>query len=153
MYVWIVKLKTKNNVEIPLESKYNQHKINNVTFIDNPKSPYSSSMDRVTIPDGVTEIPSYALDNFVYLNRVSIPNSVTKINNFAFSGCRNLSTINIPENVTNIGVESFKGCTAIRNLIIPDTIERIGTNAFKNVQHIEYNGNLTGAPWGANSMN
>ena len=45
----------------------------------------------ITIPDGVTAIPSYAFCNCSGLTSITIPDSVTSIGDEAFSGCRNLT--------------------------------------------------------------
>lgn len=47
------------------------------------------------IPEGVTEIYSYAFSNCIGLTSIVIPNSVTKIGPDAFSGCTNLKSLTI----------------------------------------------------------
>ena len=65
--------------------------------------------------------------------KIIIPNSVKIIKRNAFSGYRQLENL--------------------KTIIIPDSVTEIGSGAFYNIQHIEYHGSASGAPWGAKSMN
>ena len=67
----------------------------------------------ITIPDGVTEIPSYAFYKCTGLTSITIPNSVTSIGSNAFSGCRGLTSITIPNSVKSIGNDAFSDCTGL----------------------------------------
>ncbi len=64
----------------------------------------------ITIPDGVTAIPSSAFRGFTGLTIVSIGNSVTSIGGSAFEDCTGLTSITIPASVTSIGSSAFSGC-------------------------------------------
>lgn len=56
---------------------------------------YSScwGLEKLTIPDGITEIPDYAFDGQGNLVEVTIPGSVTHIGSGAFVDCQNLTDI------------------------------------------------------------
>ncbi len=56
---------------------------------------YNGSGSNVVIPDGVTEIGSYAFDNCSTITSITIPENVTSIGNNAFLGCGSLSTITV----------------------------------------------------------
>ncbi len=84
---------------------------------------------------------------------LAIPDSVKCINDYAFYGCNTLRKVSIPSTVDSIGTYAFALCTGITSLHIPVKISKIGYNAFSLVNHIVYNGELTGAPWGAIHMN
>ncbi len=67
-----------------------------------------------------------------------------------------IETIIIPNSVKIIKRNAFSGYRQLENLktiIIPDSVTEIGSGAFYNIQHIEYHGSASGAPWGAKSMN
>ena len=78
---------------------------------------------------------------------------VTGIGNKAFAGCTQLDSINIPESIEAIGIEAFANCTGTVSIVIPNTVDSIGYNAFLNVKNIVYEGNATGSPWGALTVN
>ena len=57
----------------------------------------------ITIPDGVTAIPSSAFSWCSSLTSVTIGGSVTSIGDWAFSSCTGLTSITISDSVTSIG--------------------------------------------------
>ena len=59
-----------------------------------------------------------------------MPNGVTNIGTFAFSDCRNLTSINIPEGVTSIEGSAFSGCQKLTSIKIPASVTSMGQNAF-----------------------
>ena len=86
----------------------------------------------ITIPNGVTEIPSYAFRGCSSLTSITIPNSVTSIGSSAFSGCTGLTSVTIPDSVTSIGSSTFYNCSGLTSIIIPDSVTSIGYFAFYN---------------------
>ena len=97
----------------------------------------------VTIPDGVTSIPSYAFRNCSGLTNMTIPDSVTSIGSSAFEGCSGLTSIYYAGHVA-----SWCGISGLGNLmsssrtlyidenkieghlVIPDSVTSIGNSAF-----------------------
>ena len=76
---------------------------------------------------------SYA--GHLYLNNkeitdLVIPNGITEVPSYAFCGCSSLSTVVIPEGVTSIGSQSFYDCRGMTNITIPNTVNNIGTYTF-----------------------
>lgn len=61
---------------------------------------------KVVIPEGVTEIQSYAFANLTSLEEVQLPSTLKKIGLGAFYGCTSLKTVNF-ENVQFINKEAF----------------------------------------------
>ena len=86
----------------------------------------------VTIPDGVTIIPSSAFEDCTSLTSITIPDSVTSIGNGAFHHCTGLTSVTIPDSVTSIGVSAFSGCNGLTSVTIPDSVTSIGSYAFLN---------------------
>ena len=85
----------------------------------------------ITIPNGVTAIPSYAFALCSSLTSVTNPNSVTSIGNDAFRGCTGLTSMTIPDSVTSIGEGAFSGCTGLTSVTIPNSVTSIGNDAFR----------------------
>jgi hypothetical protein len=73
------------------------------------KNPYSSSLTKMVVPDGITVIDESAFEGFENLRSVKIPASVIGIGSFAFKSCRNLSEVNISKS-TQLGKDCFDGC-------------------------------------------
>ena len=70
----------------------------------------------ITIPDGVTEIPSYAFSGCSSLISITIPDSVISIGGGAFRDCSGLISVTIPGSVGAIGDYAFYGCSKLRNI-------------------------------------
>lgn len=84
----------------------------------------------VEIPNGVTEIGSFAFSGCKSLKEVIIPNSVTKIGSYSFDGCESLKSIKLPDSVTTIEDSAFSGCNNIESVVIPNSVTKIGYGAF-----------------------
>ena len=75
-------------------------------------TPAQASLKEVTMPAGITYIPSNWFQGFKALTSVSIPKNVTSINPFAFEGS-GLTAVKIRENVAVIGTSAFENCAAL----------------------------------------
>ena len=74
----------------------------------------------ITIPDGVTAIPSSAFSWCSSLTSVTIGGSVTSIGDWAFSSCTGLTSITISDSVTSIGKFAFYNCNKFQDIYITD---------------------------------
>ena len=101
-----------------------------VTSIGSYAFYYCTALINVIIPDSVTSIGSYAFYNCTSLMNVTIPDSVTSIGSYAFYSCTSLMNVTIPDSVTSIGSYAFSGCTSLTNIVIPDSVTSIGSYAF-----------------------
>ena len=89
-----------------------------------------SSLERVTLPNGLTNIGWRMFSGCSNLTNVVIPDTVTFIDESAFDYCLSLTSVNIPDSVTKIGSSAFGGCASLANVIIPDGVTEIGDYAF-----------------------
>jgi len=87
-------------------------------------------IEKVTIPDSVTEIRYAAFYRCNKLTDVFIPDSVAVIGNSAFANCNNLKNVTIPESVSKIEKKAFYGCSSLMDISISDNITSIGSDAF-----------------------
>ena len=81
------------------------------------------------IPNGVTEIKSYAFYSYFGLTSLEIPNSVTTIGGSAFYKCSGLTSIRIPDSVVEIGDHAFRQCR-LEAVVIGRNVTTIGMGAF-----------------------
>ena len=98
---------------------------------------FCSSLESVTIPDGVTKIGDDAFADCLDLKSITIPNSVTSIGYHAFDACRNLESITIPDSVTSIETGAFRGCRSLKSVTIPSSIINYGDAIFINCEGLE----------------
>ena len=99
----------------------------------------------ITIPDGVTAIPSFAFKGCKGFTSITIPDSVTRIGNYAFKYCSNLQDIYITDigawcNISGLGNLMGYGSSnkklyinneLVTSITIPDGVTNIGGSAFK----------------------
>ena len=85
----------------------------------------------INIPNGITEINSWAFANCGNLQSVTIPNSVTNIESNAFRNCGKLTSITIPNSVTSIGGSAFRNCVNLTSITIPNSVTSIETMTFE----------------------
>jgi hypothetical protein len=83
---------------------------------------YGSGIRHITIPDGVTTIPSLAFAGCYALKSVSIPDSVISIGTSAFMNCYNLTDVELPPNITRIQTSLFKNCRSLTSINFPGNI-------------------------------
>lgn len=89
-----------------------------------------SSLNNITIPEGVTSIWSFAFYNCSSLSSIMLPAGVTYIGHSTFSGCSRLSSITLPAGVTYIGRYAFQGCSRLSSITIPASVTSISGDAF-----------------------
>ena len=89
-----------------------------------------SSLKKIEIPEGVTEIPSYAFNGCDYLEEVVLPSTLTRIGECAFYGCSGLKAIEIPESVSAMGNSAFQGCSGLSEIVLPGALETIPYYSF-----------------------
>ena len=90
-----------------------------------------SKLEKVIIPDSVTEIGNSAFAYCDNLTTVRMEDSVTKIGWRAFGSCMKLTDIRLSNALTEIdGVIAY--CKALERLTLPASLEKLGEHAFEH---------------------
>lgn len=108
-----------------------------------------SSIRKVVISPGCTEIGEGTFFVCENLQTMELPEGLLRIGEEVFLDCENLQEINLPKGLQEIGANAFSLCKNLK-LLIPDSVTEIGENAFEDVPCIIYNGPaLSEDNWGA----
>lgn len=86
----------------------------------------------VEIPESVTTICDEAFEDCASLKSIVIPDSVISIGKFAFSGCDNLETIKLSKNLRCLARGIFSDSSKLKNVEIPSKVKAINTYAFSD---------------------
>jgi hypothetical protein len=89
-------------------------------------------LERIIIPETVTNIGEWAFEGCAALFSVTIPGSVATIQTGTFDQCNNLTMLIISNGVTSIDDEAFLVCSSLTNVAIPDSVQTLGAYAFEN---------------------
>lgn len=115
-----------------------------VTSIGNWAFYDCSSLESITIPEGVASIGHYAFHKCASLESITLPASITSIEDATFYECPSLTSVTIPDSVTSIGPSAFCGCTNLSAVSIPESVTSICESAFyecANLSTVYYDSN------------
>ncbi len=118
---------------------------------DEDMEPYSifkncTSLEKISLPSGITKIPTYMFSGCSSLKTVSLPSNLLRIGDFAFNSCKALTEISLPDSVDLIGRRAFSYCSSLESIKLPERLQKIGSNAFEkciSLQEIELPESLT----------
>ena len=93
---------------------------------------YTSSIEHVLLPEGLTTIGEHAFWGFAALAEITIPPKVTTIGKYAFGGLVGIKEIVIPASVESIGEYAFSLCTGLKKITFEPRDKKldIAKNAF-----------------------
>lgn len=89
----------------------------------------NTSIESVTIPEGVISVASRCFRDASNLKTVSLPSTLQTIGTNAFTGTA-IETITIPKGVIKIESGVFWKCSKLKTVTLPSTLEEIGSSAF-----------------------
>ena len=92
----------------------------------------NTKLTSIHIPANVESVGYGAFYYVSTLQTVTMENGVTYIDGYAFQGCTNLVTVNMSAYVTQIGDGVFYNCSKLKNFVMPAGVTSIGSNAFYN---------------------
>ncbi len=108
-----------------------------VTYIGYQAFYQCTSLNSVTLNEGLQIIGEAAFQYCSALLSVSVPSSVTRIEKFAFADCTALANVTLSEGLTYIGDVAFGYCPKITSITIPSTITSMGVVVFFNSRYIK----------------
>ena len=100
-----------------------------------------SNMTEATIPEEhnglkVIGLRGNAFSNMFFLNKVTLPNTITEIRGSAFENCMNLKEVKLPDNLKELGGSAFKG-SGIVSINLPDSLKELHGETFKDCKNLK----------------
>ncbi|MBQ5591881.1 MAG: leucine-rich repeat protein [Clostridia bacterium] len=93
--------------------------ITNATKIGNYAFRNCSSIENITLNEGITSIGSYAFYQCSSLKEITIPDTVTNISDCAFNSCASMKTVDLGNNPNlQINYNVFDGCDSVESYSI-----------------------------------
>ncbi|MBO5370201.1 MAG: leucine-rich repeat domain-containing protein, partial [Clostridia bacterium] len=99
---------------------------------------YVSSVRKVVVESGITDIGAYVFEGHGYVSDVVIGDTVTKLGNRAFMKCTSIKSVTLPASVTTLGGSVFYGCTALANITIGSGLKAVGVSSFNSCSALKY---------------
>ena len=97
------------------------------------------------IPNGVTSIEDNAFyykyaPEIVKLKKITFPNTLKTIGSYAFYGLTGLSDVSLPDSVTRLGASTFNGTKALKSIRLSENLTLIPSGCFANsgLEHISF---------------
>ena len=93
------------------------------------KYPSGKAESSFEIPSSVKIIDDYAFSR-TSLENITMPNGLETINTGVFDGCKGLNSVEMPQTVKEIGMFAFQNCAKITSVVIPDEVKELKSFAF-----------------------
>ena len=93
------------------------------------KYPTGKAESSFEIPSSVKIIDDYAFSS-TSLEDITMPDGLETINTGAFNGCKGLNSVEMPQTVKEIGMFAFQNCAKITNVVIPDQVKELESFVF-----------------------
>ena len=87
----------------------------------------------VSVPYGVTKIPSHAFEN-TKLIKIVLPNTIICVCKCAFQFCNQMKKIKLPDSITIIKKYAFANCSNLHDVNIPKSLIHLHSFAFCNTK-------------------
>ena len=123
---------------------------NTITEIGDDAFASCINLKKINIPDSVASIGSHAFWNCRSLESINIPDCCTWINEMTFLNCKSLKSISLPSHLLGMARSAFGGC-GVEKIIIPGSVSKIGYYAFSGskLKYVEIENGVKGIEDGA----
>lgn len=95
-----------------------------------------TDIERVYIPEGVTDIAHHAFTNCESLMSIALPESLESLGSNAFEGCKSARALYLGKNLTKISNSAFADCASIEVVFLPEALKELGTNVFSGCKQL-----------------
>ncbi len=92
---------------------------------------------KVIVPEGITEIKTFAFGSCSNLKEVILPEGLIKMGRDVFSSCRSLEKIIIPDSVIMMHTRTFMDCDALEKITLPKNLQIIKSDLFLCCKHLK----------------
>lgn len=89
-----------------------------------------TKLEKLVLPEGVTQIGSCAFAHNDKLEKVILPDSLSRMGMGIFANCANLNEVKLPKYLELIPDLAFVNCTALEKINLHDNLVAIGQYAF-----------------------
>ena len=86
----------------------------------------------ISLPNSVKKIGKSSIANCAELEKITLSDNISEIPTGAFNSDYKLTSIELPTKLTSIGASAFLNCESLESIDIPDTVTEIGDRAFAN---------------------
>lgn len=95
-------------------------------------------LDRILLPEGLTEICIRAFEGCQALEEIEIPRHVVQIQRYAFDSCHNLQAVRFAKDceIRRLGLYTFSGC-GLREVTIPASVVFLSQGTFFHCARLE----------------
>ena len=93
-------------------------------------------IEKVIIPNTITEICKYSFSNCKNLADIVLYAGTLQIDSSAFENCTSLTQITLPDTVTAMGTSVFSGCSSLTEVHLPNTWEKLMESTFYNCKKL-----------------
>ena len=111
---------------------------------------YNGKEEELTVPETLDNLPVVSIGNQAFwyndvIEKVFLPEGITEIGDMAFYMCPNLKEVHLPEGVVSIGTCCFGGCALLETVEMASTVETVSDFAFlacSAMKEIAFSGKL-----------
>lgn len=116
---------------------FQSEKSGDVLVTNAPWSQFSSSLKKVVVESGVTNVGLFAFYGCESITSVTLADSVTSIGDHAFRGCSKLSSVRLGSGLKEIGVSAFYACKELSEISLPSSLTTLGESVFAYCSRLE----------------
>ena len=136
-YVQIISYNNPDAEEVVIPETFNDGDTDFPVQVLYGESFQNCQMKKITIPDSVRKIGTFAFCNCDKLEEIVGMNGVEEICDNAFTSCQSLKQINLPDTLKITGTEAFAFCNSLTEVTIPGSLTKMGTYMFSTCMNLE----------------